>query len=149
MHDILATFRPDLFADKRVLISGGTSGIGLALAKGFARLAADVTATGASQARLDRARADPEAKAVRFEALDVRDRKAVDAFVGGFQSLHALINAPGDDAKPRRHERRFARTSARGPSAGGRERPWPSAVALGLALIWSYFESGYAFPDRP
>jgi NAD(P)-dependent dehydrogenase (short-subunit alcohol dehydrogenase family) len=101
MHDILATFRPDLFAGKRVLISGGTSGIGLALAKGFARLGADVAATGASQARLDRARADAEAKGVRFEALDVRDRKAVDAFVGGFQSLDALINAAGV-AKPER-----------------------------------------------
>ena len=48
MKEILSTFRPDLFAGKRVLVSGGTSGIGLALAKGFARLAADVTATGAS-----------------------------------------------------------------------------------------------------
>ena len=50
MDEILATFRPDLFAGKRVLISGGTSGIGLALAKGFARLGAEVTATGASRA---------------------------------------------------------------------------------------------------
>jgi NAD(P)-dependent dehydrogenase (short-subunit alcohol dehydrogenase family) len=55
MDEILATFRPDLFAGKRVLISGGTSGIGLALAKGFARLGAEVTATGASRARLDAA----------------------------------------------------------------------------------------------
>jgi len=61
MADILATFRPGLFADKRALISSGASGIGLALAKGFARLAADVTATGASQAQLDRARADDHA----------------------------------------------------------------------------------------
>ncbi len=50
MDEILATFRPDLFAGKRVLISGGTSGIGLCLAKAFARLGAEVTATGASQA---------------------------------------------------------------------------------------------------
>jgi NAD(P)-dependent dehydrogenase (short-subunit alcohol dehydrogenase family) len=99
MDEILATFRSDLFAGKRVLISGGTSGIGLALAKGFVRLGAEVTATGASQARLDAARADREAKGVRFELLDVRDRKAIDAFVGGFARLDVLINAAGV-AKP-------------------------------------------------
>ena len=99
MDEILATFRPDLFAGKRVLISEGTSGIGLALAKDFARLGAEVTATGASRARLDAARADSEAKGVRFELLDVRDRKAIDAFVGGLKSLDALINSAGV-AKP-------------------------------------------------
>jgi NAD(P)-dependent dehydrogenase (short-subunit alcohol dehydrogenase family) len=99
MDTILAAFRPDLFAGKQVLISGGTSGIGLGVAKGFARLGAKVIATGASQARLDAARADVEAKGIRFELLDVRDRKAIDAFVGGLSSLDALINAAGV-AKP-------------------------------------------------
>jgi NAD(P)-dependent dehydrogenase (short-subunit alcohol dehydrogenase family) len=95
MDKILAAFRPDLFAGKQVLVSGGTSGIGLGVAKGFARLGAEVIATGASQARLDAARADPEAKAIRFELLDVRDRKAIDAFVGKLHGLDALINAAG------------------------------------------------------
>jgi NAD(P)-dependent dehydrogenase (short-subunit alcohol dehydrogenase family) len=101
MDQILAAFRPDLFAGKQVLISGGTSGIGLGVAKGFARLGAKVIATGASQARLDAARADAEAKAkaIRFELLDVRDRKAIDAFVGALPGLDALINAAGV-AKP-------------------------------------------------
>src|SRR5260370_41538572 len=97
MDTILAAFRPDLFAGKQVLISGGTSGIGLGVAKGFARLGADVIATGASQARLDAARADAEANAnaIRFELLDVRDRKAIDPFVGTLGGLDALINAAG------------------------------------------------------
>jgi NAD(P)-dependent dehydrogenase (short-subunit alcohol dehydrogenase family) len=95
MDKILAAFRPDLFAGKQVLVSGGTSGIGLGVAKGFARLGAEVIATGASQARLDAARADAEAKAIRFELLDVRDRKAIDAFVGKLHGLDALINAAG------------------------------------------------------
>ena len=78
-----------------MLISGGTSGIGLAIAQGFARLGAEVIATGASQARLDAARADAANKGIRFEVLDVRDRKAIDAFVGALPSLDVLINAAG------------------------------------------------------
>jgi hypothetical protein len=99
MEEILATFNPNLFAGKHVLISGGTSGIGLCLAKAFARLGAETVATGASRARLEAARADNQATAVRFEQLDVRDRKAVDSFVGEFERLDALINAAGI-AKP-------------------------------------------------
>ena len=99
MEEILATFRPDLFAGKRALISGGTSGIGLCLSKAFVRLGADVTATGASRGRLEAARSDREAKAVHFEQLDVRDRKAVDALVGAFDRLDFLVNGAGV-AKP-------------------------------------------------
>jgi NAD(P)-dependent dehydrogenase (short-subunit alcohol dehydrogenase family) len=99
MEEILVAFRPNLFAGKHALISGGTSGIGLGLAKAFARLGAEVTATGASRDRLETARADREAEGVRFELLDVRDRKAIDAFVGGFSRLDFLINAAGV-AKP-------------------------------------------------
>ena len=101
MDEVLATFRPDLFAGKRALISGGTSGIGLCLAKAFARLGAQTIATGASSERLDSARADAEAKAIRVERLDVRDRAAVDDFVGSLPSLDVLINAAGV-AKPER-----------------------------------------------
>jgi NAD(P)-dependent dehydrogenase (short-subunit alcohol dehydrogenase family) len=99
MDEILATFRPDLFAGKRVLISGGTSGIGHCLAQAFARLGAETIATGASAERLKAARADPASRAVRFERLDARDRAAIDAFVGALPGLDVLINAAGV-AKP-------------------------------------------------
>ena len=79
--EILATFQPNLFAGKRALISGGTSGIGLCLSKAFAHLGAEAVATGASRDRLEARATDNQATAVRFEQLDVRDRKAVDAFV--------------------------------------------------------------------
>jgi len=99
MQDILSVFRPDLFAGRWVVISGGTSGIGLDLAKAFSRLGADTIATGASAARLEAARADKQAQGVRFERLDVRDRSAVDAFFARLAALDVLVNAAGV-AKP-------------------------------------------------
>jgi NAD(P)-dependent dehydrogenase (short-subunit alcohol dehydrogenase family) len=95
MDEILSTFRPDLFSGKHVLVSGGTSGIGLAMAQAFARLGASVIATGSTAAKLAEAAADVANKAIRFERLDVRDRAAVDAFMGRLPRLDALINTAG------------------------------------------------------
>jgi NAD(P)-dependent dehydrogenase (short-subunit alcohol dehydrogenase family) len=67
------TFLPGLFQGKVVLVSGATSGIGRAIAKGFASLGASVIATGSSHAKLDALRADSALSAIRFEQLDVRD----------------------------------------------------------------------------
>lgn len=95
MDDIIATFRPGLYAGKHVLVSGASTGIGLAIAQGFARLGAQVIATGSTAAKLDAARADPDNTGIRFETLDVRNRKAVDAFVGALQGLDVLVNTAG------------------------------------------------------
>lgn len=95
MKDILDTFRKDLFAGKTVLVSGATSGIGLAIAKGFAGMGADVIATGTSAAKLEAVRRDAELKGIRFETLDVRNRAAIDAFVGKLNALDVLVNAAG------------------------------------------------------
>lgn len=95
MDDIIATFRPDLFARRRVLVSGASTGIGLAIAQGFARLGAEVVATGSTPHKLEAARADPANAALRFERLDVRDRAGIDAFVGALPSLDVLVNAAG------------------------------------------------------
>jgi NAD(P)-dependent dehydrogenase (short-subunit alcohol dehydrogenase family) len=95
MEEILATFRPDLFAGKRVLVSGASSGIGLAMAQAFARLGAEVTATGTSAAKLAQVKADPGNQGIHFATLDVRDRKAIDAFITTLPRLDVLINAAG------------------------------------------------------
>ena len=95
MKDIIATFRQDLFAGQRVLVSGASTGIGVAIARGFQALGAEVIATGSSPHKLDAARADPANAGIRFEELNVRDRAAVDAFIGALPSLNVLVNTAG------------------------------------------------------
>jgi NAD(P)-dependent dehydrogenase (short-subunit alcohol dehydrogenase family) len=95
MKDIVATFRPGLFAGKAVLVSGATSGIGLAIAQGFAALGASVIATGTSKSKLAVIAGDEANAGIRFAALDVRDRKAIDVFMADLDRLDVLVNAAG------------------------------------------------------
>jgi NAD(P)-dependent dehydrogenase (short-subunit alcohol dehydrogenase family) len=81
MDQIVDSFRAGLFAGKRVLVSGGSSGIGLAVAEGFARAGAEVIATGTSDQKLQADRADSAKPGIRFEKLDVRNTAEIAAFV--------------------------------------------------------------------
>jgi NAD(P)-dependent dehydrogenase (short-subunit alcohol dehydrogenase family) len=80
------------YSGKSVLITGGTGGIGLTLAKGFAAAGATVTATGAMQAEVEAA---GEADGVTFAVLDVRSDVAVKEFADGFERLDVLLNCAG------------------------------------------------------
>ncbi len=95
MDDILHSFRPDLYAGKRILVSGASSGIGLAIAQGFARLGGDVLATGSSARKLEDARGAHGLAGLRFAALDVRDTVTVGSFIGALPGLDVLVNAAG------------------------------------------------------
>ena len=93
MKETLAAFSPDLFAGKHVIVSGATSGIGLDIARGFAALGAEVTATGSSAHKI--AALTDEGPSIRFELLDVRDRAAVKEFCARQTRCDTLINGAG------------------------------------------------------
>jgi NAD(P)-dependent dehydrogenase (short-subunit alcohol dehydrogenase family) len=76
------------FQEKQVLVTGGTSGIGRAIAEAFSLAGADVLAVGlASQERL---RAP-----IRMEILDITNTEAVDKLVSSLPVLHVVVNAAG------------------------------------------------------
>lgn len=92
---ITDVFASHLFDGRTVLITGGTSGIGLACARAFRDLGANVTATGATEIERIRAMEDEDNIGVSFAALDVRDASAVDSLLGHFHRLDILVNAAG------------------------------------------------------
>lgn len=91
-------FRDDLLAEKRVLVTGGGSGLGLSMAKKFASLGARVAITGRSADRLEGAAAeiDPTGERVHTHACDVRDFAQVEAMVESvgerFGGVDVLVN---------------------------------------------------------
>ncbi len=95
MQDVLSSFADDLFAGKRVLVSGATSGIGLDIARGFAALGASVLASGSSAAKIAAAEKDPANKGLEFHALDVRSNEAAVALMDKQPRIDVLVNAQG------------------------------------------------------
>ena len=84
-------FTPDTLHGKTILVTGGGSGLGLAMAKGFAAAGASIAICGRTQEKLDRA-ADElrsltvEGARVEGYAVDVRDFEGVG---GMFEQIHA------------------------------------------------------------
>lgn len=91
-------FRPDLYKDKTILVTGGSSGIGFGIAESFARHGARTLITGRSQERLDEAAKRLLEYGVEVDgfAFDVRDKEAVGAtaqtVVDRFGPLDVLVN---------------------------------------------------------
>ena len=101
---------------RTVLVTGGTSGIGLGIARAFAAHGDTVLATGATDAEVARARDSvgmpgypqatlPDAAArLRFERLDVRDDGAVQALVGSMSRLDVVVHCAGAIRRGAEHD---------------------------------------------
>ena len=89
------TFERQAFAGRKVLVVGGSSGIGAAIAAAFADHGASVVATGATAAEAETARHGPQLERVECMALDVRDDRAVQAFIAALPGVDVLVNCAG------------------------------------------------------
>lgn len=80
---------------RRVLVTGGSSGIGASITRAFVRAGDAVTATGATAAEVDAARMRADMANVELLTLDVRDGSAVETLLGELGDLDVLVNCAG------------------------------------------------------
>jgi NAD(P)-dependent dehydrogenase (short-subunit alcohol dehydrogenase family) len=80
------------FADARVLVTGGSNGIGLGIARAFADAGAHVTITGTRASARNYAH---DLSAFAYQALDVRDKAGIARVAASLDALDVLVNNAG------------------------------------------------------
>lgn len=96
---------------RRVLVTGASSGIGEAIAQAFSAEGAEVVATGATQDEINRAVASAANAQITFKVLDVRDDSAVNALLQSIGEIDVVVNCAGVIQRLVEHEpEAFART---------------------------------------
>lgn len=80
------------YSSASVLVTGGTSGIGLACARGYRDAGAQVVITGRKDTASDY---DADLTGFSYRSLDVADRDALFALAASLQTLDILINNAG------------------------------------------------------
>ena len=82
------SFAPGLFTGRRIVVVGGTSGIGAGIGRAFAALGGEVLVTGATPGEV-------AAATLPAMVLNVTDETAVQAFFPGRPGLDVLVNCAG------------------------------------------------------
>lgn len=80
---------------RNVFVTGGTSGIGAAIARAFAAIGDHVTAIGATEAEVLVARENPQMAGITLEVLDVRNTHDVTERVAALGELDVVVNCAG------------------------------------------------------
>ena len=89
---------------RKILVTGGSSGIGAAIAQAFATNGDHVIATGATKEEVERAQVQSESTKISFQQLDVRDGNAVQDCIEEIDSLDVLVNCAGVIRRNAEHE---------------------------------------------
>ena len=85
------------FTGRKVLVTGGSRGIGLGVAEGFIKAGADLTilASGSETTEVASKLSEKHGRSVAGLVCDITDRDAVASSVGGLERIDVLVNNAG------------------------------------------------------